>query len=167
MENALITASNSAGVVSCQSDRRAMMPEEVLKRHLTTSHGLSVDQYSIRWNLSREHPMTAPSYSERRSGLAKELDLGRGRRQSCQKGRQQHPNSFLGDEEDLDRRRQRPSSTSPGPNGTRARHPARALMIFSRVSDRVAVIPAARLRLRCDRCYAIPSCALYTPRKSA
>ena len=51
-----------------------------LRRHLTSRHGLSVDQYRARWNLSREHPITAPSYSERRSGLAKELGLGRGRR---------------------------------------------------------------------------------------
>ena len=53
-----------------------------LRRHLTAGHGMSVDQYRARWNLSREHPITAPSYSERRSGLAKELGLGRGRRRS-------------------------------------------------------------------------------------
>jgi predicted transcriptional regulator len=51
-----------------------------LRRHLTSRHGLSIDQYRARWNLSREHAITAPSYSERRSGLAKELGLGRGRR---------------------------------------------------------------------------------------
>ena len=55
---------------------------QVLRRHLNTGHGLSVDQYRARWNLSREHPLTAPSYSERRSGLAKELGLGRGRQAS-------------------------------------------------------------------------------------
>jgi predicted transcriptional regulator len=52
---------------------------QMLRRHLTSGHGLSVDQYRARWNLSREHPMTAPSYSERRSGLAKQIGLGRGR----------------------------------------------------------------------------------------
>ena len=55
---------------------------QTLRRHLTTRHGLSVDQYRTRWNLSREHPITAPSYSERRSSLAKQLGLGRGRRRS-------------------------------------------------------------------------------------
>src|SRR6266850_4862541 len=55
---------------------------QMLKRHLTTGHGLSVDQYRARWNLPREHPMTAPGYSERRSGLAKQIGLGRGRRAS-------------------------------------------------------------------------------------
>ena len=55
---------------------------QTLRRHLTSRHGLSADQYRARWKLSREHPITAPSYSERRSGLAKELGLGRGRRSS-------------------------------------------------------------------------------------
>src|SRR6266576_465931 len=50
---------------------------KMLKRHLATGHGLTVEQYRARWNLRREHPMTAPAYSERRSGLAKQLGLGR------------------------------------------------------------------------------------------
>ena len=50
-----------------------------LRRHLTSRHGLSVEQYRVRWTLPREHPITAPSYSERRSGLAKQIGLGRGR----------------------------------------------------------------------------------------
>jgi predicted transcriptional regulator len=55
---------------------------QMLKRHLATGHGLTVEQYRGRWNLRREHPMTAPAYSERRSGLAKQIGLGRGRRAS-------------------------------------------------------------------------------------
>ena len=54
---------------------------QMLKRHLATGHGLSVEQYRVRWTLPREHPITAPSYSERRSGLAKQIGLGRGRAQ--------------------------------------------------------------------------------------
>jgi predicted transcriptional regulator len=54
----------------------------MLRRHLATGHGLTVEQYRARWNLPREHPITAPSYSERRSGLAKQIGLGRGRRAS-------------------------------------------------------------------------------------
>jgi predicted transcriptional regulator len=50
---------------------------QMLRRHLNTGHGLSVDQYRARWNLSREHPLTAPGYSERRSSLAKQIGLGR------------------------------------------------------------------------------------------
>jgi predicted transcriptional regulator len=48
----------------------------MLKRHLTTAHGLSVNAYRERWNLARDHVITAPAYSERRSGLAKQLGLG-------------------------------------------------------------------------------------------
>src|SRR5215472_15029749 len=55
---------------------------QMLRRHLDTGHGLSVDQYRARWNLPREHPIVAPGYSERRSSLAKQLGLGRGARTS-------------------------------------------------------------------------------------
>ena len=54
----------------------------MVRRHLATGHGLTVEQYRARWNLPREHPMVAPGYSERRSSLAKEIGLGRGRRAS-------------------------------------------------------------------------------------
>lgn len=55
---------------------------QMVRRHLTTGHGLTVEQYRARWNLPREHPMVAPGYSERRSSLAKQIGLGRGRRAS-------------------------------------------------------------------------------------
>ena len=55
---------------------------QMLKRHVATGHGLTVEQYRARWNLTREHPMTAPGYSEQRSSLAKQIGLGRGRRAS-------------------------------------------------------------------------------------
>jgi len=52
---------------------------QMLKRHVATGHGLTVEQYRARWNLTREHLMTAPGYSEQRSSLAKQIGLGRGR----------------------------------------------------------------------------------------
>jgi predicted transcriptional regulator len=55
---------------------------QMLKRHLATGHGLTVEQYRVRWDLARDHPITAPSYSERRSGLAKQAGLGLGRGRS-------------------------------------------------------------------------------------
>jgi predicted transcriptional regulator len=54
----------------------------MVRRHLATGHGLTVDEYRARWNLPREHPMVAPGYSERRSSLAKEIGLGRRRGES-------------------------------------------------------------------------------------
>jgi predicted transcriptional regulator len=50
---------------------------KMLRRHITKQHGLSSDQYLKRWGLRRDHPLTAPAYSEQRSALAKELGLGR------------------------------------------------------------------------------------------
>jgi hypothetical protein len=47
-----------------------------LRRHISTRHGLSRDEYLKRWALRIDHPLTAPAYSERRSMLAKELGLG-------------------------------------------------------------------------------------------
>src|SRR5437762_2870512 len=55
---------------------------KMLRRHLSTRHGLTGDEYLRRWNLPSDHPLTAPMYSEQRSTLAKELGLGRGSRQA-------------------------------------------------------------------------------------
>jgi predicted transcriptional regulator len=50
---------------------------QVLRGHLTTRHGLSLFDYRSRWKLKPAHLLTAPSYSERRSAMAKQLGLGR------------------------------------------------------------------------------------------
>ena len=50
---------------------------KTLRRHISTQHDLSRDEYLKRWGLRNDHPLTAPAYSERRSVLAKELGLGR------------------------------------------------------------------------------------------
>ncbi len=55
---------------------------KMLRRHLSTRHGLTADQYLKRWSLPSDHPLTAPAYSAQRSTLAKELGLGRGGRQT-------------------------------------------------------------------------------------
>ena len=50
---------------------------KTLRRHIGKQHGLRPDEYLKRWGLRRDHPLTAPAYSERRSSMAKELGLGR------------------------------------------------------------------------------------------
>jgi predicted transcriptional regulator len=50
---------------------------KTLRRHISSRHGLSRDEYLRRWGLRSDHPLTAPAYSERRSTLAKSLGLGR------------------------------------------------------------------------------------------
>jgi predicted transcriptional regulator len=52
---------------------------QMLRRHVTTAHGLTVEEYRARWNLAADHAMTAPGYSERRSAMAKQIGLGRAR----------------------------------------------------------------------------------------
>jgi predicted transcriptional regulator len=48
---------------------------KTLKRHLTT-HGLTIADYKVKWGLPRDYPTTAPSYSARRSAMAKAAGLG-------------------------------------------------------------------------------------------
>jgi predicted transcriptional regulator len=52
---------------------------QMLRRHVATAHGLTVDLYRARWNLPHDHTMVAPAYSERRSTMAKQFGLGRDR----------------------------------------------------------------------------------------
>ncbi len=49
---------------------------KMLKRHLSTSHGLSVKEYRDRWKLPSDYPVVAPNYSAQRSELAKKIGLG-------------------------------------------------------------------------------------------
>jgi predicted transcriptional regulator len=52
-------------------------PQKVLKRHLGAAHGLTPTQYRERFELKPDYPMAAPSYTERRRGLALQIGLGR------------------------------------------------------------------------------------------
>src|SRR5579864_4913635 len=76
---------------------------KMLRRHLSTRHGLTGEQYLKRWNLPSDHPLTAPTYSEQRSTLAKELGLGRGGRQTA---------SLPAPAAEMPRRRGRPRSAA-------------------------------------------------------
>ena len=49
---------------------------KMLKRHLSTAHGLSVQEYREKWKLPSDYPMTAPNYAAQRSKLAKKIGLG-------------------------------------------------------------------------------------------
>jgi predicted transcriptional regulator len=62
---------------------------KTLRRHLGMRHGLQVGDYLRRWDLSNNHPLTAPAYSEQRSTMAKELGLGRKRDRA--RGRTRRP----------------------------------------------------------------------------
>lgn len=53
-------------------------PYKSLKRHLS-SNGLTPNEYRGKFGLPRDYPMVAPSYSERRSALARSAGLGQRR----------------------------------------------------------------------------------------
>jgi predicted transcriptional regulator len=50
-----------------------------IKRHLANAHQLAPDQYREKWSLQESYPVVAPTYSERRSNIAKQSGLGRDR----------------------------------------------------------------------------------------
>ncbi|MCG5249659.1 MucR family transcriptional regulator [Methylorubrum extorquens] len=54
-------------------------PYMMLKRHLHR-HGLDPDSYRARYGLPADYPMVAPSYSERRSEIARSSGLPHRRR---------------------------------------------------------------------------------------
>ena len=43
---------------------------QMLRRHLRIAHGLDVVAYRTRWRLPMDYPLTAPSYSARRSNAS-------------------------------------------------------------------------------------------------
>ncbi|CAA2158781.1 MucR family transcriptional regulator [Methylobacterium brachiatum] len=57
-------------------------PYKTLRRHLTL-RGLTPEAYRAKWGLDAAYPMTAQSYSEQRSQLARSLGLGQQRRKSA------------------------------------------------------------------------------------
>ena len=50
---------------------------KTLKRHLSSSHDMSPDNYRERFDLRADYPMVTKAYSESRSQMAKDLGLGR------------------------------------------------------------------------------------------
>ena len=54
-------------------------PYKTLRRHLTL-RGFTAEAYRAKWGLPPDYPMTAQSYSDARSALAKNLGLGQQRR---------------------------------------------------------------------------------------
>ncbi len=60
--------------VICLEDGKKL---KMLKRHLRNAFDMSPNEYRRKWGLPSDYPMVAPSYSARRSELAKKIGLGR------------------------------------------------------------------------------------------
>jgi predicted transcriptional regulator len=69
-----LRASVNPDYVVCLDCGRKM---KVLKRHLSTDHGMTTKEYRERWGLHADHPLVAPNYANRRRTLAKKIGLGR------------------------------------------------------------------------------------------
>lgn len=69
-----IRKSVTPDAIICLEDGRAF---KTLKRHLSTSYGMTPDQYRSKWSLPADYPMVAPNYAESRSAMAKAIGLGR------------------------------------------------------------------------------------------
>ncbi|MEI7607311.1 MAG: MucR family transcriptional regulator [Rhodospirillaceae bacterium] len=60
--------------IICLEDGKKL---KMLKRHLSTSYGMTPDEYRAKWGLPADYPMVAPNYAKARSDLALKLGLGR------------------------------------------------------------------------------------------
>ena len=60
--------------IICLEDGKKL---KMLKRHLSSSYGMTPDEYRAKWGLPADYPMVAPNYAKQRSDLALKLGLGR------------------------------------------------------------------------------------------
>lgn len=74
-----IRSSIKPDYIVCLEDGKRM---KMLKRHLTTDHQMTPDQYRQKWGLNSDYPMVAPNYAEQRRTLAKAIGLGTKRRKN-------------------------------------------------------------------------------------
>lgn len=59
--------------IQCQECGRKM---KTLKRHLSSVHNMTAEQYRAKYSLPADHPMVAGEYSRQRSETAKRIGLG-------------------------------------------------------------------------------------------
>lgn len=69
-----IAKSVTPNAIICLEDGKKL---KMLKRYLRTHFDLSPEEYRRKWGLPADYPMTAPSYAEHRSKLAKQTGLGK------------------------------------------------------------------------------------------
>jgi predicted transcriptional regulator len=60
--------------IVCLEDGKKL---KMLRRHLSTDHGMTPAEYRAKWSLPKDYPMVAPNYSETRRALAVKIGLGR------------------------------------------------------------------------------------------
>ena len=68
-----ISESVTDDYIVCLEDGKKM---QTLKRHLTSMYKMSVYDYKKRWGLPDDYPSVSPSYTKRRSLMAKHTEFG-------------------------------------------------------------------------------------------
>ena len=68
-----ISESVTDDYIVCLEDGKKM---QMLKNHLNSLYKMSVDDYKKRWGLPDDYPSVSPSYTKRRSLIAKNTGLG-------------------------------------------------------------------------------------------
>jgi predicted transcriptional regulator len=71
--NVSIRSSVKPDYIVCLEDGKRL---KMLKRHLTTDHQTTPDEYRKKWGLNSDYPMVSPNYAEQRRALAKSIGLG-------------------------------------------------------------------------------------------
>ena len=61
--------------------------QKLLKRHLAAAHGLTPSEYREMFALKSDYPMTAPSYVEMRSEIARRTGLGRPKKAAARRAK--------------------------------------------------------------------------------
>lgn len=72
---------DSIGCMVCGSRQKT------LKRHLTSAHGMTPQEYRARFDLPDSYPMVSPDYSAARRQMALNIGLGSKRRGSARKAK--------------------------------------------------------------------------------
>ncbi|SDL95941.1 Predicted transcriptional regulator [Maricaulis salignorans] len=72
-----VAKSISDDYIVCLEDGKKL---KMLKRYLRSQYNMSPDDYRRKWNLPSDYPMVAPAYSRKRSQFAKDIGLGRGKK---------------------------------------------------------------------------------------
>jgi predicted transcriptional regulator len=62
--------------IICLEDGKQL---KMLKRYLRTTHGMTPEEYRLKWRLPADYPMVAPNNAKQRSAFAKEIGLGKHR----------------------------------------------------------------------------------------
>lgn len=71
-----IRSSVKPDYIVCLEDGKKL---KMLKRHLSSTYGMSPADYRAKWKLPADYPMVAPNYTEQRRKLAHKIGLGRKR----------------------------------------------------------------------------------------